>query len=59
MLKVYRILPAFEDVKEGLARLNAENYRMFAFSNGSADAVGMLLKAAAIEKYFMGGHQYR
>jgi 2-haloacid dehalogenase len=54
LLNVYRVLPAFEDVKEGLARLKVENYRMFAFSNGSADAVEMLLKTAAIEDYFLG-----
>lgn len=54
LLGVYRILPAFEDVKEGLARLKAANYRLFAFSNGSADAVDRLLNTAGIGTFFLG-----
>ncbi len=38
LLDCYRTLPAFTDVKDGLARLKAANFRLYAFSNGSADA---------------------
>lgn len=50
----YRTLPAFNDVEEGLATLKAANFRLFAFSNGSADAVNALLVAAGIGDYFVG-----
>jgi 2-haloacid dehalogenase len=54
LLDSYRTLPAFEDVEEGLIRLKAANYRLYAFSNGSADAVEALLVAAGIRDYFLG-----
>lgn len=54
LLGVYRVLPAFEDVREGLARLKAADYRLFAFSNGSADAVDRLLNTAGIRAFFLG-----
>lgn len=54
LLDSYRTLPAFQDVEEGLRRLTAVNYRMFAFSNGTEDAIETLLEAAGIRKYFMG-----
>lgn len=54
LLAIYRILPAFHDVKEGLAGLKASNFRLYAFSNGSADAVEMLLQAAGIRDLFFG-----
>ncbi len=54
LLDTYRTLPAFKDVKDGLARLKAANYRLFAFSNGSADAVETLLVAAGIRDFFLG-----
>ena len=49
-----RRLPAFEDVKDGLARLKAADFRLFAFSNGNADAVQTLLVAAGIRDSFLG-----
>lgn len=54
LLDAYKVLPAFDDVKEGLARAQDSGFRMFAFSNGSADAVEMLLKNAGIRDYFVG-----
>ena len=43
LLDAYKVLPAFDDVKEGLARVRKSGFRMFAFSNGSAEAVDALL----------------
>jgi len=54
LLDAYRRLPAFEDVAEGLTRAKQSHFRMFAFSNGSADAVETLLANAGIRDYFMG-----
>lgn len=54
LLGTYGILPAFDDVKEGLARARESGFRMFAFSNGSEDAVQTLLEHAGIRDYFMG-----
>lgn len=54
LLDSYRTLPAFNDVKDGLARLKAANFRLYAFSNGSADAVETLLVAAGIRDFFIG-----
>jgi len=54
LLESYRSLPAFEDVESGLAKLKAGNYRMFAFSNGTADAVDALLVSAGIREFFLG-----
>jgi 2-haloacid dehalogenase len=54
ILAAYRTLPAFDDVAEGLIRAKQSGYRMFAFSNGSADAVEALLKNAGIREYFSG-----
>ena len=54
LLGTYRILPAFDDVKEGLARVKKSGFRLFAFSNGSEDAVETLLKHAGIRDYFLG-----
>jgi 2-haloacid dehalogenase len=53
LLAVYRVLPAFEDVHEGLNRAKAAGFRLFAFSNGSADAVEGLLIHAGIRDHFL------
>lgn len=53
LLERYRVLPAFEDVRDGLSALGGADYALYAFSNGSADAVKTLLCAAAIECYFL------
>jgi 2-haloacid dehalogenase len=54
LLELYKVLPAFADVEEGLARARKTGFRIFAFSNGSADAVEGLLGNAGIRDYFMG-----
>lgn len=53
LLDAYKVLPAFSDVAEGLARARASRFRLFAFSNGSAGAVEALLKNADIRDYFL------
>jgi 2-haloacid dehalogenase len=52
LLDAYRVLPAFADVKQGLDLCRKSGFRMFAFSNGSADAVEALLSNAGISQYF-------
>lgn len=54
LMGAYKVLPAFDDVEDGLARAKKAGFRMFAFSNGSADAVETLLKNAGIRDYFIG-----
>ena len=54
LLSLYRVLPAFEDVKEGLSQLKTDGFRLYAFSNGAADALEMLLRTAGIRDYFLG-----
>jgi 2-haloacid dehalogenase len=53
LLAVYRTLPAFEDVREGLGLLSGAGYGLFAFSNGSTEAVNNLLASADIASYFL------
>lgn len=53
VLEAYQALPAFPDVKDGLARAQASGFRMFAFSNGRADTVKMLLAGAGISDFFI------
>jgi 2-haloacid dehalogenase len=54
LLACYRTLPAFSDVEQGLATLKGAGHRLFAFSNGNAEAVEGLLLAAGIREYFLG-----
>ena len=53
LMGIYRTLPVFSDVKEGLESLAVEGYRMYAFSNGRAEMVTGLLKNSGIENYFL------
>ncbi len=53
LLDSYRTLPAFKDVEDGLARLKAADFHLYAFSNGTADAVETLLAAAGIRDFFL------
>jgi len=53
LMSTYLVLPAFDDVAEGLSHAKNSGYRMFAFSNGSHDAVEALLKHACIRDYFI------
>ncbi len=54
LMGIYRVLPAFEDVKEGLGRLKTAGFRLYAFSNGAADALEVLLNNAGIRDRFLG-----
>ena len=53
LLESYRSLLAFDDVTESLQDLKQEGFRLFAFSNGSQDAVEALLTNAGIREYFI------
>ena len=54
LMNTYKVLPAFEDVRAGLSQVKKAGYRIFAFSNGSAEAVNALLTHAEIRDYFLG-----
>lgn len=54
LLNSYQTLPAFKDVEGGLQKLKAQDFRLFAFSNGTADAVECLLVTAGIREFFQG-----
>lgn len=54
LMAIYRVLPAFDDAKEGLARLKEAGFRLFAFSNGAAEALEVLLTNAGIRELFEG-----
>ena len=54
LLAMYRKLPAFSDVAENLQKISAKGFRLFAFSNGTPDAVDSLLNHAGIAHYFEG-----
>ena len=54
LMAEYRGLPAFDDVKESLVRLKADGHSLYAFSNGTSDAVKILLTAADILDLFDG-----
>jgi len=52
LLEAYRTLPAYADVVRGLADLRAAGHRLFAFSNGTREAVEGLLVHAGIDGEF-------
>ena len=54
LLDSYKTLPAFNDVKDGLVRLKKEKYNLYAFSNGSEEAIETLLVNAGIRDLFQG-----
>ena len=54
LMQRYRALPAFDDVPASLQALSNAGLRLFAFSNGTADAIDGLLRHAGIEGYFDG-----
>ena len=54
LLGIYRELPAFDDVPDALSKLAARDCRLFAFSNGAAEAVETLLSSARIRDHFEG-----
>ncbi len=53
LLDIYRTLPAFADTTEGLTRLKSAGYRLYAFSNGSKEAIETLLVAAGLREFFV------
>ncbi len=54
LLAIYKVLPAFDEVKSALIILKEEGYRLFAFSNGQSSAVSNLLENAGIKDLFLG-----
>ncbi|MCL5246945.1 haloacid dehalogenase type II [Cellulophaga sp. 20_2_10] len=52
LLNEYKVLPVFDDVANGLEELKNAGHRLFAFSNGSKEAVTKLLTTATIIHYF-------
>ncbi|MFA7553341.1 MAG: haloacid dehalogenase type II [Spongiibacteraceae bacterium] len=54
LLASYSTLPAFDDVAQGLAQLKEASFRLYAFSNGSRDAIDTLLNNAGIREFFDG-----
>ena len=54
LLAIYKVLPAFEEVKHALTILKEEGYRLYAFSNGQSSAVELLLENAGIKNLFIG-----
>ncbi len=54
LLATYKTLPAFDDVPEALRQLETSGLRLFAFSNGTREAVELLLQSAGIRDYFVG-----
>lgn len=54
LLSIYKVLPAFEEVKSALTILKEEGYHLFAFSNGQSSAVENLLDNAGIKDLFLG-----
>jgi len=54
LMQTYRVLPAFDDVQSSLEMVSEKGFRLFAFSNGVADAVQGLLEHAGIDQFFEG-----
>ena len=52
LMQIYRVLPVYDDVPASLQTLADAGFRMFAFSNGVADAISGLLEHAGIDQYF-------
>jgi 2-haloacid dehalogenase len=54
LLQSYRELPAFSDADESLVALQADGHRLFAFSNGTTEAVEEVLRASGLLERFEG-----
>ena len=54
LLAEYRRLPAFDDVQGSLVGLRADGHSLYAFSNGTAEAVETLLLTAGLRNLFDG-----
>lgn len=53
LMNIYSVLAAFDDVKEALKKLKEKGFRLFAFSNGKAEAVEKLLIHAGVRELFL------
>ena len=54
LMQAYKVLPAFPDVPSCLDILKDQGHRIFAFSNGSLNAIQELLEHANLLPYFHG-----
>ncbi|MRT92645.1 haloacid dehalogenase type II [Ancylomarina sp. 16SWW S1-10-2] len=54
LLVTYTVLPSFPDVKGGLQGLKKSGHKLYAFSNGSSDAITNLLINADLYELFDG-----
>lgn len=54
LMRQYLQLPVFEDVVDGLERLQSANVTMYAFSNGVPEDLAKLLGHAKIDRYLNG-----
>ena len=54
LLAAYSTLPAFPDAVKGLEGIRQAGHKMYAFSNGQAEAVDTVLTNAGIRDYFVG-----
>ncbi|WP_440873698.1 haloacid dehalogenase type II [Thalassotalea sp. PLHSN55] len=52
LLKAYQTLPSFSDVEPALKTLG-KTHQLYAFSNGSAEAVDTLLNSAGLKHHFI------
>lgn len=53
IINSYKVLPAYDDVRDGLEKARTAGFKLYAFSNGSAKAVEDLLNNAGIKDYFL------
>lgn len=53
LLEIYRTLPVFKDVKQVLLSLATASFKLYAFSNGTTEAVDRLLSNAGIKNCFI------
>jgi 2-haloacid dehalogenase len=53
LLDAYRRLPPFADAAESLARLDVDGFSLYAFSNGTREAVDTLLESAGLGRWFL------
>lgn len=53
LMSLYAELPAFEDTHNGLAALDRDQFRPYAFSNGTESAVRKLLQTSGTEQYLL------
>ncbi len=53
LMATYRELPPFDDAIKGLEKAQKAGFSLYAFSNGSAEAVGNLLQNAGLLGFFV------